>query len=311
MFGLRYHVASLAAVFVALAVGILLGVAVSGKVTDAGEDIELQNLKLENENLQKDLDEARAAAQAATEQDQGSEELFARSYPTLMDGRLEGKNIAVVFLGPADGGLRADVEGALADADGGAPARVVALDVPVDATELGAALESDELLTGYVGDEGDFSDLGRELGREIAEGDETLWTVLQSQLVEEQSGSPSESIDAVVVVTTWTPPEDGDGDAANAAAEAAATSSLMEGIVSGLDSAGIPVVGVARTEDPPSILEAYRDQGISSVDDVDVSAGRLALALLLAGAGPGHYGFGDGATDGVIPPIEPLSVEGE
>src|SRR5262245_16405726 len=34
MFGLRYHVASLAAVFVALAVGILLGVAVSGKVTD-------------------------------------------------------------------------------------------------------------------------------------------------------------------------------------------------------------------------------------------------------------------------------------
>ena len=32
MFGLRYHVASLAAVFLALAVGILLGVAVSGKV---------------------------------------------------------------------------------------------------------------------------------------------------------------------------------------------------------------------------------------------------------------------------------------
>lgn len=308
MFGLRYHVASLAAVFVALAVGILLGVAVSGKVTDAGEDIELQNLKLENEGLQQDLDEARADAEAAAEQDEGSEELFARAYPTLMEGRLEGKRVAVVFLGPADGGLRADVEGALADADGGAPERVVALDVPVDAAELGASLEGDELLAGYVDDEGDFSDLGRELGRELAQGDDTVWSALQSQLVEEQSGSSSAPVDAAVVVTTWTPPEDGDA-AEGAAGEA--TSSLMAGLVSGLDGSGIPVVGVAGTEDPAAVLAAYRDQGISSVDDIDVPAGRLALALLLAGAVPGHYGFGEDATDGVIPPIEPLPVEGE
>ncbi len=306
MFGLRYHVASLAAVFVALAVGLLLGVAVSSKVTDAGEDIELQNVKAENENLQAELDAARAAAQAATEQGQGSEELFARSYLTLMDGRLEGKNVAVVFLGPADGGLRADVEGALADADGGAPARVIALDVPIDPAELGAALESDEVLAGYVDDEGDFSDLGRDLGRELVEGDETIWSVLQSQLVEEQSGSSSVPIDAVVVATTWTPPEDGEG-----AEETQATSSLMEGLVSGLDSAGVPIVGVAGADDPAAVLEAYRDQGISSVDDIDVSAGRLALALLLAGGNPGHYGFGDGATDGVVPPIEPVTTEGE
>jgi type II secretory pathway pseudopilin PulG len=77
MFGLRYHVASLAAVFVALAVGILLGVAVSGKVTDAGEDIELQNLKDDNENLQSELEAARAAEQAATERGEGAEELLA------------------------------------------------------------------------------------------------------------------------------------------------------------------------------------------------------------------------------------------
>jgi Copper transport outer membrane protein, MctB len=309
MFGLRYHVASLAAVFVALAVGILLGVAVSGKVTDAGEDIELQNLKDDNENLQNELDAARAAEQAATQRGQGAEELFLRAYSTLMDGRLEGKNVAVVFLGPADGSVRADVEGALADAGAGAPTRVVALDVPVDAAELAAALEGDELLAGYADDEGDFSNLGRDLGREMVEDDETLWTMLQSQLVEEQSGSASAPIDAAVVVSTWTPPEEaGDEDSA---AEAEATASLLEGVVSGLDGAGIPVVGVAESEAPAALLEGYRDQGISSVDTIDDSAGRLALALLLAGAEPGHYGLRDEATDGVIPPIEPLSVEGE
>jgi hypothetical protein len=309
MFGLRYHVASLAAVFVALAVGILLGVAVSGKVTDAGEDIELQNLKLDNENLQSELDAAQAAEQAATERGEGTEELLARAYPTLMDRRLEGENVAVIFLGPADGGIRADVEGALADADAGAPTRVVALDVPVDPTELTAALDGDELLAGYADDDGNFGDLGRDLGREVVEEDETLWTTLQSQLVEEQSGAASAPIDAAVVVSTWTPPEEGDDE--NTAQEAEATSSLLEGLVSGLDGAGIPVVGVAGREDPAAVLEGYRDQGISSVDDIDDPAGRLALALLLAGAEPGHYGVGDDATDGVIPPIEPLPAEGE
>jgi Copper transport outer membrane protein, MctB len=309
MFGLRYHVASLAAVFVALAVGILLGVAVSGKVTDAGEDIELQNLKLDNENLQNELDAARAAEQAATERGQGAEELFTRAYQTLMDGRLEGKNVAIIFLGPADGSVRADVEGALADAGAGAPRRVVALDVPIDPSELGAALEGDELLAGYADDAGDFSDLGRDLGREVVEDDETLWTMLQSQLVEEQSGSASAPIDAAVVVSTWMPPEAPDDE--GSAEESEATTSLLDGIVSGLNGAGIPVVGVADSKDPSAILEAYRDQGVSSVDAIDDSAGRLALALLLAGAEPGHYGLREDATDGVIPPIEPLPVEGE
>jgi uncharacterized membrane protein len=305
MFGLRYHVASLAAVFVALAVGILLGVAVSGKLTDVGADAELQNLRDENEGLRDDLDAAQAAADAADAQGEGAEQLFARAYPTLMDGRLEGKNVGVLFLGPADGSVRAEVEGALADADAGAPTRVVALDVPVDSADLQAALEGNELLTSYMDDDGDYSDLGRELGRELAAGDDSLWTILQSQLVEEQTGSASVPLDGAVVVTTWQPADDDTGDASEA------TGTLMEGLVGGLDGAGIPVVGVAESGGPARVLEAYRDQGISSVDHIDVPAGRLALALLLAGGQPGHYGFGEGASDGVVPPIEPLPVEGE
>ncbi len=309
MFGLRYHVASLAAVFVALAVGILLGVAVSGKVTDAGEAAELQNLQDRNERLQQDLDAAQAAAEAATQQGEGSEELFARAYPALMENRLDGKDVAVLFLGPADGSLRSEVERSLADADGGAPARVVALDVPVDDTDLAAALEGDEVLAAYADDGGDFSDLGRELGRELVEGGDTpLWAALSTRLVEERSGSSSLPVDATVVVTTWTPPDEANGDE-EAAAQTEATSSLLEGLVRGLDGVGVPVVGVAAGDDPPEIIELYRDQGISSVDDIDVPAGRLALALLLAGAEPGHYGLGDGASDGVVPPIEPLTIE--
>ena len=76
MFGLRYHVASLAAVFVALALGILLGVAVSGKLTDFGEDAERRNLEENVEQLEQELDAARAQAEAATAQGEGADELF-------------------------------------------------------------------------------------------------------------------------------------------------------------------------------------------------------------------------------------------
>jgi type II secretory pathway pseudopilin PulG len=309
MFGLRYHVASLAAVFVALAVGILLGVAVSGKVTDVGEDAELQNLRDDNEELQQALEAAQAAGEAASAQSEGADELFARAYPTLMDGRLEGKNVAVVFLGPADGSVRAEVESALADADGGAPASVVALDMPVDGPDLRAALEDDELLAAYVDEGGDFSDLGRELGRELVEAEETpLWDALATRLVEERTGTISNPMDSVVVALNWAPPEEAGGDEV-AATEA--TTSLMDGLVSGLDGTNVPVVGVASAGDPNEVIDFYRERGLSSVDNIDATEGRLALALLLAGAQPGQYGLRETATDGIVPPIEPLPTEGE
>jgi hypothetical protein len=69
----------------------------------------------------------------------------------------------------------------------------------------------------------------------------------------------------------------------------------------------LPVVGV-QTIGAETDLALFRQQGVSSVDDVDTLAGRLALALLLQGAQPGHYGVKDSATDGVAPPIEPVTT---
>jgi hypothetical protein len=311
MFGLRYHVVSLAAVFVALAVGILLGVAISGRVTDAGEGLEEELLRDENSRLRDDVGAARAAEEAATQRGEATEQLLARAYPALMDGRLEGESVAVLFLGPTDGSLRAEVEGALADADAGAPTHVISLEVPVDGADLGSALEGDELLAAYADEDADFSDLGRELGRELVEdGEAPVWSALSSRLVEERTGNVTDPVDSAVVVITWMPPEEEEELDEEAADDLEATTSLMEGLVGGLDSGGIPVVGVASSGAPPEVVELYREEGISSVDDVDAQAGRLALALLLAGAEPGQYGVGDD-TDGIVPPIEPLTAEGE
>ena len=307
MFGLRYHVASLAAVFLALAVGILLGVAISGKVSAVGERAERDRLS----NLEQDVGEANERADAAERSGEAARELVESAYPALMANRLDDTQFALVFLGPVDGNVRSAVERTLFDAGAGGPAFMIALDIPLEPDELQSAIEGNDLLAGFADDGGDFGDLGRELGEEvIAGGDTPLWDTLQSELVQERTGAFSAEVDGAIVMYSWTPlGSEGEQEDAELASRDAATASLAEGVVAGLDASDVPVVGVSTTGQPTALTDLYREQGISSVDDVETAAGRLALALLLAGGEPGHYGIKETATDGVTPPVDTVPSE--
>jgi hypothetical protein len=306
VFGLRYHVASLAAVFLALAVGILLGVALSGKISEADEALERNQIQ----DLEQDLQAANERADSAARRGESAQELLEEAYPTLMEGRLEDTGVAAVFLGPVDQTVRADVERALRDAGSGRPVRVVALEAPLDVPELQSTLEGDEALAAYAEGGGDFGELGKGLGSELAEGGETpLWEAIREDLVVEQEGSEVPEVEGAIVVATWTPETSADG--AEPDEDSRSTQTLLDGLVQGLASSGVPVVGVATTGQSRALTELYRDQGISSVDNVDEPEGRLALALLLAQAQAGHYGVKDTAEDGVVPPFDSLPDEGE
>jgi Copper transport outer membrane protein, MctB len=302
MFDFRYHLVSLAAVFIALAVGILLGAAISGKLGDAEDVLMKDRLASLNDQLAQE----RASSDIVERRSQAAEELLADAYPPLMENRLDGKSYGVLFLGPVDNTVRSAVEQTLFDADGGSPVRLVALDTPVNPDELDSTLQNDEQLARYAVGGNDFGDLGEALGRDLVEGEGTpLWSSLSSSLIEERSGTTSGAVDGVIVIKTWKEPE-ALGDAQQQS-ETNATESLFEGLVRGLESTGLPVVGVEPSS-AESDVALFRQQGASSVDDVDTVAGRLALALLLAGAEPGHYGVKDTATDGVAPPIEPVAT---
>jgi hypothetical protein len=301
MFTWRYHVASLAAVFLALAVGILLGVAVSGKVSEATESLSED----EFDRIRQEAEQARQTAELSDRRRQAAEDLIERSYPALIDRRLEDQRFAILFLGPVQGDVRSAVERTLADAGSGRPGRLIALNTPIDVQELDDTLLDDETLATYAEDGDDFSELGEALGREfISRGESPLWGLLSAQLVEERSGTSSLAVDGAIVIHSW-------GDDTEELSEARATTTLFEGIVEGLKSGGFPVVGVETSGalGDESHVDVYREQGVSSVDNVDTLMGRLALALVLAGGPPGHYGLKDTASDGVAPPIEPLPEE--
>jgi hypothetical protein len=298
MFDFRYHVASLAAVFIALAVGILVGAAISGKLGQAEDALTKEKISSLNDQLSL----IRTQKQSVERRGQAAAQLLESAYPALMDKRLAGRGYAVLFVGPVSGDLRSSVERTLADGDAGSPVRLLAIDTPIDPKSLDDRLQSSDELAHFAQSGDDFGDLGQTLGRELVDGNGTpTWSMLSGELVQERSGASTAPVDGIVVVRSWTPDE-------TTEEETQATESLFEGLLSGMAKTGVPVVGVESTSTTDSAFDVYSREGVSSVDDVDTMFGRLSLALLLAGGQPGHYGLKESASDGVAPPIEPVAT---
>ena len=284
MFDLRYHVASLAAVFVALVIGILVGVAMSGKVDDA----EKQSLKSDVNRLEAQLDAASEGRAKVSREQTALRAFIKNAYPMLIADRLQGKRVAVLFVGPVDAGVRQQIERAVSDAGGSAPMRLRALKVPIDATNLDGQLDGDLAQFRSAG----LDDLGREFADELVSGGDTpAWDALTSQLVEEKAGSFRRPVDGVVVARTVKP-------------QNGPTAVFLSGLYAGLGDSSVPTVGVEPSGVSQSAVATWSEGGLSTVDDIDAPAGRLALALLLAGGSAGNYGRKAGADDGIVPPIE-------
>src|SRR5919109_2302029 len=289
MFDLRYHVASLAAVFLALVIGILVGVGISGPV-DKGKTGLLEE---EVASLRKQLD---AESTDVSRERQAARTFINETYPALVRNRLRGKQVAVVFVGSVDGGTRSAVSRALTEA-GALQLRLRALKVPIDVRQVQGALTAQPAAAGLVG-RSQLESLGRVLGEELVLGGETpLWDSLPDALVEERGGGGKAPAEGVVLVRTVAP-------------QRAGTSRFLLGLYSGLASAGRPAVGVEQTDATTSATKVFSKAGLSTVDDVDTPVGRLALVLLLAGASPGQYGVKDSAGDGALPPLPSPTASG-
>ena len=290
MFDLRYHVASLTAVFVALVIGILVGVAISSHT-----NFDRKLLEQQKADVQQRLDEQTARAEQLAESQRAAIALSQAGYPLVMADRLRGKRIGIVFVGPLDPRVRNLIQRTLDDADAlpSGPMRV--LKVPVDMDALATPLRGRPALAKFS-DPAKPEAIGRELGIEfVTAGKAPLWAALSGQLTAEQSGNVRKPLDGVVLVRTAEPQQ-------------GQTARFLRGLYNGLGAAAI-LVGGEQSGQANSAIAMYRRDGISSVDDLELPVGRLALAALLAGAAPGHYGLLPGDT-AVLPPVEPVPPPG-
>jgi hypothetical protein len=291
VFDLRYHVASLTAVFVALVIGILVGVGLSGKgfVNDA----ERTNLTAQIADLKRERDDARQSLDAARRSALALEAFSDAAYPAVVPGRLEGQEVAVLFVGPVDRGVSFAVGQAVRDA-GGTVVRTRSITAPIDVKRVEATLRRQPAFRRLVGSDR-LGDLGSALAVELAAGGRTpLWDALGQVIVQEQKGASTPPADALVVVRTAEPQQ-------------GATKAFLAGMYAGLARSGEPAVGTEEPGTARSALPAFAKAGLSTVDSLDTSTGRLGLVLLLQGAEPGSYGMGETADDGVLPPVPPAA----
>jgi hypothetical protein len=294
VFDLRYHVASLAAVFLMLVVGILVGIGISGRgfVSDA----ERTRLNADITSLREQRDAANTQVEDLENRQQAAEDFVEGAYPVLAEQRLAGKRVAILVLGPVDPSL-GELEQAIEQDAGGNVARIRALTLPLRLEQVEGILDRRRELAGYAGDE-QLGNLGRDLGHELATGGETpLWDALESELVEVKQGSLKDPVDGIVVMRTAEPQQ---GE----------TSRFLSGIYQGLGGAGVPVVGVEPQRVEQAAIPVFQRHELSTVDGVDTELGKLGMILLLAGGDRGDYGTRDTAEDGILPPIEPLPPNG-
>ncbi len=134
----RYHVASLAAVFLALAVGILIGSEVGGDVlSSTRKDLE--------RSLTEDLDQSRAEVRSLRTRLEQADEFGAAILPSLVSDRLEGKRIGLVGFGGLPSEIVDPVEETLSIA-GADLVATGAVRQPPDREALAISLEG----TGYA-----------------------------------------------------------------------------------------------------------------------------------------------------------------
>lgn len=278
----RYHATSLIAVFIALAVGILIGAEFGGDaLTDTRRDLE--------RSLVGNLQDARSQVNDLNADLNRSDEFAQRVYPVLTRDRLEGRRFAILAFGGLPSDITGEVEEALAPTGG----RLVGVGVvrePVDVNGLAEDLAKTRFADLRT-DPDALTELGTGLGRQLVLGG-TLPEVLRGHLFSRASGSFG-GLDGVIVVRDQ-PEEMGP-------VQDAKTDEFEEALASGITATRVPAVGVETSTDDTSSISFFQSNGMASVDDVDLTAGQLAMVLALLGA-DGSFGV-KGSADQLLPDL--------
>jgi Copper transport outer membrane protein, MctB len=278
----RYHAVSLVAVFIALAIGILIGAEFGGDtLRSTRRDLE--------RSLVGNLKDARARSDQLGGELNRSNEFASRVYPVLVRDVLKGRRIGLLAIGDLPGDVSDSIEAALAPTG----ARLVGVGVvrePVDIQGLAGDLSRTR-----------FADIARNpetvnafgvgVGRQVVRGG-TLVDKVRGHLFSRASGSFG-ALDGVIVVRI--PPE------AMGPKRTALAGQLESGLMSGIVNTKTPAVGVEKSDQEGSSISFFQGNDLSSVDDVDLVAGRLAAVFALLGA-EGSFGV-KGSADRLLPDL--------
>jgi copper transport outer membrane protein MctB len=275
MLDFRYHALSIVAVFLALGIGIVLGATLGDSVvSQANKDV--------RSSLRGDLVAARASVRTAAGQLADRDRFATDAFAYIAGGKLRGRRVAIVSSGPLPQDVESSARNAVKDAGGTVDSRSQ-FDARPDRAALGQKLGHRFQALGT--DRSLIRRLGRRVGKALVTGGR-LPRRLENGFPDSFTGD-YRGAEAVVYYRTN---DDRDND----------SKTFESALIEGMRSSGAPVVGVERTETDPSQIPAYVSAGLSTVDDIEIPPGRIALVLTLTGR-RGDFGFKKTA-EAPIPP---------
>ena len=305
MIDFRYHLVSIVSIFLALAVGIVLG---AGPLK---EDIG-NTLTSEVKNLRDDKAALRTELDAAERGNSARDDFTAASNRTLLANRLEGTAVAVVVLPGADGGLVKSTTQTLAQAGARVSATVTVLDAWVDPDKASFRQTLGQQLAGQVQvplDDSAGEVVNAVLARSLlAKAGSPSSDGASAALQAMRTGdlirfTPDHLERAGLAVVVGAPVTGTDAGARTTRAKGLAA------LAGALDSAGGGAVLVSRTPKPDatnvtSVVSTVRADGdrakeLSTVDNGDIPMGQASVvfALMEQEAGKaGQYGLAGDAT---------------
>jgi hypothetical protein len=301
----RYHLVSIVAVFLALAVGIVLGstqlrgtaFTALDKATGA-LSAKLSAANAENSALQQEVNGYSAFAQAAE--------------PVLLSHLLDGKRAVLVTAPGAPGGVVSGITAALKDA-GAAVSGQVSIAAKFADTSASTLSMLSELTQQLDPGMGTSSGTPQQQAAQVlasallpsgsrpgsGQGGGNAQAILSGYSAAgflTVSGQPASGASLAVIVTPGSPPAGGTSDPANQAVVA-----LAQGLAAA--SQATVVAGASAASGQGSAIAALRASSaanqVSTVDDADTVAGQIVVAQALeqqiTGHKPGSYGTQSGA----------------
>lgn len=312
MISLRSHAISLAAVFLALAIGVALG---SGLLSNTV----LSGLRDDKQELQNQINVLTDQRNALNEKLIAAGEFDAQMSPRILQDAMAGKSV-VVFRTPDAADDDVDAVSRMVEQAGGTVTGTVGLTEEfVDANSAekllsvvnspivpaGAQLSTKSVDQGSQA--GDLLGIALLINKDPKvpavddQQRDTVLTALRDTGFITYGADRVGAANTALIVTGGGLGDDAGNKGATVARFAAGMAPHGSGtLIAGREGTASGTAAVAVTRSDPALTSA-----VSTVDDIDGASGRittvLALQDLISGGRPGQYGLGQGATSVTIP----------
>ncbi|WP_017593652.1 copper transporter [Nocardiopsis potens] len=320
MIDFRYHLVSIVAVFLALAVGLVLG-------TTMLQDPLLDTLKSETGELREQSDRLRADKEGSEAFGEGADQMTAALAEDVLDGRLDGEDVVVVSSPGTDEALREGMEQRIEQAGGSVEGRIAFTDTYLDTSrsafvdelteQLAEGVEpsgegpyerAGSLLAAAVSAERAEKDAEEEGGKKGGFDAETVLAGFAEADLLAVEGDPAGAADIAVVLAPAAPFPGGGEHADDHPPGNGVMTALLRAFNGGGTENGAILVGAARAADPGGVIAHARAEKAryTTVDAAGRPAGDVAAVLALAAAADGdtgHFGIGEGAESFVPDPL--------